>query len=82
MAHVLFTAGEERILTKALTKPAAMISQDLETIITKLERIDLSRFIRRQSAVRFLDTASKAEVVFQEFFVSIADLQKAVWYPG
>ncbi|KAF0114765.1 MAG: hypothetical protein FD149_1771 [Rhodospirillaceae bacterium] len=55
-----------------------MTSRDLEAIIAKLERVDLSRFIRRQSTVHLLGNASKAEVAFQEFYISIADLQKVV----
>jgi len=55
-----------------------MTSRDLEAIIAKIERVDLSRFIRRQSVVHLPDNANKAEVAFQEFYISIADLQKAV----
>ena len=49
----------------------------LTLVLERLGMLDVAPFVRRQSAVG-LGGNGKAEVIFQEYFISIADLQRAV----
>jgi hypothetical protein len=49
----------------------------LSAVLEKLTLLDATPFVRRQSAISLAD-AGNAQVIFQEFFVSVGDLQKAV----
>jgi len=57
---------------------------DMDGIIEQINKIDISPMIRRQSCLRFApgdasgDLDSVAEVFFQEFFVSMMEMQKVV----
>jgi len=53
-------------------------SKSLAVLQQRLENLDLRPVIRRQAAVGFVPNRNYAELVFQEFFVSMADLQRAV----
>jgi hypothetical protein len=48
----------------------------LGDLLERLSRTDISRLIRRQSAIIVGGSNSNAEVIFQEFFVSVTELQK------
>jgi hypothetical protein len=71
---------DARALAKA---PAAapelkpLDAASLTVVLERLSMLDVAPFVRRQSAVG-LNGNGKAEVIFQEYFISIADLQKAV----
>jgi len=60
-------------LPKTLPLEAATLVQVLNGISSS----DIAGVVRRQACIRILDRAT-AEVEFQEFYMSIADLQKAV----
>ncbi len=49
----------------------------LDDVLERMARIDIAPLVRRQSAVA-LTERNRAEVLFQEFYVSVPDLQKAV----
>lgn len=51
--------------------------QGLHDVTTKLAGIDVASLVRRQSAVRMAER-NRAGVDFQEFYVSMAELQRAV----
>lgn len=52
-------------------------AKNLTRVLERISATDISGAIRRQACVRFNDKQT-AEVAFQEFFVSIADLQRAL----
>lgn len=52
-------------------------ANSLGVVLDRLGMLDATPFVRRQSAVA-LTGHGQAEVIFQEFFISLADLQKAV----
>jgi hypothetical protein len=58
--------------TAASTLDAKLLADLLE----RLARTDISRLIRRQAAIRVGEGNFNAEVIFQEFFVSVTELQK------
>ena len=49
----------------------------LSGVLDKLTLLDVTPFVRRQSAIA-LTAAGHAQAFFQEFFVSLADLQRAI----
>jgi hypothetical protein len=49
----------------------------LSGVLERLTMLDAAPFVRRQSAIA-LGGGAHAEVIFQEFFVSVGDLQKAI----
>ena len=49
----------------------------LSGVLERLTMLDASPFVRRQSAIT-LGGGGPAQVLFQEFFISVADLQKAI----
>jgi|SRR5579859_36220 len=48
----------------------------LSVVLERLTMLDASPFIRRQSAIAL--SGAHAEVIFQEFFISVGDLQRAL----
>ena len=55
---------------------AALDTKMLAELLERLARTDISRLIRRQAAIVVGEGNSNAEVIFQEFFVSVSELQK------
>ena len=55
---------------------ATLDAKMLGDLLERLTRTDISRLIRRQSAIMVGGSNSNAEVIFQEFFVSVTELQK------
>ncbi|MBF0094833.1 MAG: EAL domain-containing protein [Alphaproteobacteria bacterium] len=78
-AEELHRQAEARKLTVAARtqKPEPMSSKHLEAVLTSLERTSVLPMVRRQAAARF-GAGAQAEVVFQEFFFSMADIQKTI----
>lgn len=58
-------------------KPEPMSSKHLEAVLTSLEQASVLPMVRRQAAARF-SAGTNAEVVFQEFFFSMADIQRTI----
>ncbi|MGE5548334.1 MAG: hypothetical protein ACM33T_15620 [Solirubrobacterales bacterium] len=52
-------------------------ARNLSNVLERIGATDIAGVVRRQPCVRITDKMT-AEVVFQEFFMSIADLQKAL----
>jgi hypothetical protein len=52
-------------------------ANSLSVVLERLTMLDAAPFVRRQSAIA-LGGGGHAEVIFQEFFISVADLQKAI----
>jgi len=80
MAMVKKQLLDARALAKAPAVAAELKPLDAASLTIVLERMamqDVAPFVRRQSAVG-LNGNGKAEVIFQEYFISIADLQRAV----
>ena len=50
-------------------------AENLDELLRRLDQLDITPFVRRQSAVE-LDKKMVLKVVFQEFFISLSDLQK------
>lgn len=61
----------------ARVAPAAIDAKGLGAVMERLAGMDVAGLVRRQSAIAIIGD-STAEVLFQEFFVSIADLQKTL----
>ncbi len=55
--------------------PVPIDAKSLGIVLERLARTDVTRLIRRQAAI-VVTESNTAEVVFQEFFVSVAELQK------
>lgn len=47
-------------------------------VLERLSSLDVTALIHRQSAIAIKESSSTAEVLFQEFFVSMSELQKTV----
>ena len=60
----------------AQTGPSVIDAKMLSELLERLARTDISRLIERQSAIMVGDGNSNAEVIFQEFFVSVTRLTK------
>lgn len=69
--------AESRERRNAGTPLAPIDSANLGRLLERLADIDVSRMIRRQAAMRVTEY-NTAIVTFQEFFVSLAELQKAL----
>ncbi len=67
--------GKGRQAAAAELKPLDATS--LSGVLEKLTMLDATPFVRRQSAIA-LTMAGHAQAIFQEFFVSLADLQRAI----
>jgi hypothetical protein len=63
--------------TAIAPEPKALDAKSLSGVLQRLSSLDASQFIRRQSAIA-LSGHGNAEVIFQEYFIGLADLQKAV----
>ncbi|MEO5373375.1 MAG: hypothetical protein H7840_03745 [Alphaproteobacteria bacterium] len=74
-------AAEARKIENATRPPPKieiMTSRHLEAVLATMERADIPRLIRRQAAVRVGAGNTRAEIAFQEFFFSVADVQKTI----
>lgn len=60
---------------EAAAQPA-LAPRSLHAVLSKLPGLDVAGLVRRQSAVTIAER--RAEVAFQEFFISVSDLQRAV----
>lgn len=67
--------GRGRQTAAADLKPLDATS--LSGVLDKLTLLDATPFVRRQSAIA-LTAAGHAQAFFQEFFISLADLQRAI----
>jgi hypothetical protein len=54
----------------------ALDIESLDPLLERLARLDISPFIRRQSGIA-LNAHGNAEVIYQEFFIGMADMQAA-----
>jgi hypothetical protein len=80
LAMVKEALADARIQMKSpapLQEPKGLDATSLTLVLERIGMLDAIPFMRRQSAVALSGTG-KAEVIFQEFFISLSDLQKAV----
>ncbi len=78
---------EAEVLLKALRAAPPAIKQagpgDMAEIVDHLEKVDLGPMIRRQACLQFVASEieggldSVAQILFEEFYVSMSDVQKA-----
>ena len=66
--------GRGRVQQAAELKPLDAVT--LAGVLERLTMLDATPFVRRQSAIAL--SGAHAEVIFQEFFVSVGDLQRAI----
>lgn len=60
----------------AQTAQTVVDAKMLSELLERLARTDIAKLIRRQSAILVGNANSNAEVIFQEFFVGVSELQK------
>lgn len=67
--------------TKQIQRPPAKIRniepEDLDAVLKNLAQMEVADIIRRQSAI-YIPARANAQIMFQEYFTSIADLKKAI----
>lgn len=81
VSHQLMEEAKKR-LAEARGTPAIQVldARNLNRVVEALEALpvaEIAKVVRRQPCIRFSDKAV-AEVAFQEFFMSIAELQKVL----
>lgn len=78
IAQEMLLAAERRQNSQAAASVARepLTAMMLDAVVGALDKVDMTGFVRRQSAVHV--AGPKAEVVFQEFFFAMPDLQRAV----
>jgi len=79
-AMVLKVHSQARIQASSLAATPVLRPLDpdnLGPVLDKVARLDISPFIRRQSAIA-INANGNAEVIFQEMFIGMTDLQAAV----
>jgi hypothetical protein len=77
MAREVTEEARVRNRDKSLHAGTAVLdAKMLGDLLERLARTDIRRLIRRQSAIAVGDGNANAEVIFQEFFVSVTELQK------
>jgi hypothetical protein len=77
MVKQALAAARTKGRTQAGPEIKALDATSLSGVLEKLTLLDATPFVRRQSAIS-LAGGGNASVIFQEFFVSVADLQKAI----
>jgi uncharacterized lipoprotein YmbA len=60
----------------AQSAPSVIDAKMLADLLERLARTDIAKLVRRQSAILVGNANSNAEVIFQEFFVGVTELQK------
>jgi EAL domain-containing protein (putative c-di-GMP-specific phosphodiesterase class I) len=70
-------AKKRQVDQRAATQIFDLDAGRLAAVIDRIAAVDISSVVRRQPCVRITDQ-NRAEVAFQEFYMSIADLQKAL----
>ena len=81
-----FVEMVKEALAAARTKVRSQTSLELKPldatllsgVLEKLTMLDATPFVRRQSAISLADGGGNAQVIFQEFFISVGDLQRAI----
>jgi hypothetical protein len=77
MAKSALAAARSRGRAAQGPEPKPLDATSLAAILERLTMLDATPFVRRQSAIT-LGGGGHAEIVFQEFFISVADLQRAI----
>lgn len=78
LAARLTDEARQRQRAASKAKPVeALTPERLGDIVQRLEEIDIARLVRRQAAVG-LGEKNAAGAIFQEYFFSMADLQRAI----
>ena len=80
MARTVTEQARKRQTAKGAVKPPAkpLDAKSLGGVLERLSSLDVSPLVSRQSAIVIKEASGTGEVLFQEFFVSIAELQKAL----
>lgn len=80
MARLVTEQARKRSREKGAAQVQAqpMDAKSLGGILERLNGFDVSPIMSRQSAIVISDNSNTADVLFQEFFVSISELQKAL----
>lgn len=78
MAREATEEARERNREKAAAAaiPTVVDAKMLAELLERLARTDISQLVRRQAAIVVGEGNVNAEVIFQEFFVSVSELQK------
>jgi hypothetical protein len=77
MVKSALTEARGRVRTPHAPELKPLDAGGLSVVLERLTMLDAAPFVRRQSAIT-LGGGGQAEVIFQEFFVSVGDLQKAI----
>ena len=77
MVQKALAEARTRVRSPQATDLKALDANGLSVVLERLTMLDAAPFVRRQSAIT-LGGGGHAEVLFQEFFVSVSDLQKAI----
>jgi len=70
-------AARTKARASATAELKPLDAASLSGVLEKLTMLDATPFVRRQSAIS-LAGGGNAQVIFQEFFVSVGDLQRAI----
>jgi len=76
MVQAALTEARGRTRTAQGPELKPLDATTLAVVLERLTMLDASPFVRRQSAIAL--SGAHAEVIFQEFFVSVGDLQRAL----
>lgn len=77
MVKEALNAARGKVRGQAAPELKSLDATSLSGVLEKLTLLDATPFVRRQSAIS-LAGAGNAQVIFQEFFVSVGDLQRAI----
>ncbi|WP_173976415.1 hypothetical protein [Magnetospirillum sp. LM-5] len=74
----LVNLAKKRVADQRTAPPVQPLdSRNLAQVLERIGATDIGGVVRRQPCIRFVDK-TKAEVAFQEFYMSIGDLQKVL----
>lgn len=77
MVKEALAAARTKVRTQTSADLKPLDATSLSGVLEKLTMLDATPFVRRQSAIS-LAGGGNAEVIFQEFFISVGDLQRAI----
>ncbi len=75
--QLLADAKKRQVSQRTAPQIQPLDARNLNRVLEAIGATDIAGVVRRQPCIRFTDR-NTAEVAFQEFFMSIADLQKAL----
>ncbi|HVI51701.1 MAG TPA: hypothetical protein VM661_10860 [Candidatus Sulfotelmatobacter sp.] len=80
MARTATAVARKRSRDKGSAKPASkpLDAKSLGGVLERLSSLDVTPLIQRQSSIVIRENSATAEVLFQEFFVAMFELQKAL----